>query len=128
MATNFLNQSSRLANATAHLSVIDVNWETSTRDSKDRSVVKELKKTKKQFHQGRGRKDETIKYKAKYLKPESKKEKKTLLTRLNYLSTFGYVRRNPQLAMNNTCRQNEFYVGKFSVQFDSRLLMSSRTD
>ena len=55
------------------------------------------------------------------LSPNQKKKKKTLLTRLNYLSTFGYVRRNPQLAMNNTCRQNEFYVGKFSVQFDSRL-------
>lgn len=56
------------------------------------------------------------------------KKKKTLLTRLNYLITFGYVRRNPQLAMNNIHAGKMNFTLENAVQFDSRLLLSSCTD
>ena len=75
--TNFLNQSFRSANGATHHSVIYVHWETSSRDSKDRCAVKELKKKKK--YQGRGRIHEINKYKAKYLNPESHTHKKHYL-------------------------------------------------
>lgn len=55
-------------------------------------------------------------------------KKKTLLTRLNYLSTFGYVRRNPQLAMNNIHAGKMNFTLENAVQFDSRLLLCSCTD